>query len=30
VYRSLIGHINKRDPAELLGEKSDLQVIWDR
>ena len=30
VYRSLIGHINKRDPIELLGEKGELRVIWDR
>ncbi|MEE8167179.1 MAG: phytanoyl-CoA dioxygenase family protein [Myxococcota bacterium] len=30
VYRSLIGHINKRDPVELLGDEPDLKVIWDR
>lgn len=30
VYRSLIGHIDKRDPIELLGEDGDLRVIWDR
>jgi ectoine hydroxylase-related dioxygenase (phytanoyl-CoA dioxygenase family) len=30
VYRSLIGHIEKRDPIELLGDGGDLNVIWDR
>ncbi len=30
VYRSLIGHINRRDPIELLGAESDLRVVWDR
>ena len=29
VYRSLIGHIDKRDPVELLGDEPDLKVIWD-
>ena len=29
VYRSLIGHIEKRDPIELLGEDIDLKVIWE-
>lgn len=29
VYRSLIGHVNKRDPVELLGERGDLKVIWE-
>jgi len=29
VYRSLIGHIDKRDPIELLGDDGDLRVIWD-
>jgi len=30
VYRSLIGHIDKQDPIELLGDGGDLKVIWDR
>jgi ectoine hydroxylase-related dioxygenase (phytanoyl-CoA dioxygenase family) len=30
VYRSLIGHIDKRDPIELLGDDGDLKVIWER
>jgi ectoine hydroxylase-related dioxygenase (phytanoyl-CoA dioxygenase family) len=30
VYRSLIGHIDKHDPVELLGDEGDLRVIWDR
>jgi ectoine hydroxylase-related dioxygenase (phytanoyl-CoA dioxygenase family) len=29
VYRALIGHIDKRDPIELLGDKVDLRVVWD-
>lgn len=29
VYRSLIGHVDKRDPVELLGDEVDLKVIWD-
>jgi hypothetical protein len=29
VYRSLIGHINKNDPIELLGDDVDLKVIWE-
>jgi ectoine hydroxylase-related dioxygenase (phytanoyl-CoA dioxygenase family) len=29
VYRGLIGHIDKRDPAELLGEPGDLKVVWE-
>jgi ectoine hydroxylase-related dioxygenase (phytanoyl-CoA dioxygenase family) len=29
VYRSLIGHVDKRDPIELLGDPVDLKVIWD-
>ena len=29
VYRALIGHIDKRDPIELLGEDGDLRVVWD-
>jgi ectoine hydroxylase-related dioxygenase (phytanoyl-CoA dioxygenase family) len=30
VYRSLIGHVNKRDPIEMLGDQRELKVIWDR
>jgi ectoine hydroxylase-related dioxygenase (phytanoyl-CoA dioxygenase family) len=30
VYRSLIGHIDKRDPIELLGDGGNLKVIWER
>jgi ectoine hydroxylase-related dioxygenase (phytanoyl-CoA dioxygenase family) len=30
VYRSLIGHINKSDPIELLGDVGGLKIIWDR
>jgi ectoine hydroxylase-related dioxygenase (phytanoyl-CoA dioxygenase family) len=30
VYRHLIGHIDKRDPAELLGEGGDLRTVWER
>ena len=30
VYRALIGHIDKRDPAELLGDDGELRTIWDR
>lgn len=29
VYRSLIGHIDKRDPVELLGDTGDLRIVWD-
>ena len=29
VYRGLIGHIDKRDPAELLGESGGLETIWE-
>jgi ectoine hydroxylase-related dioxygenase (phytanoyl-CoA dioxygenase family) len=29
VYRSLIGHIDKRDPIELLGDDGDLRVVWE-
>jgi len=29
VYRRLIGHIDKHDPIELLGEDGALRVIWD-
>ena len=29
VYNGLIGHIDKRDPIELLQEDSPLQMIWD-
>jgi len=30
VFRGLIGHIEKRDPIELLGGSDELRVIWDR
>ena len=30
VYRSLIGHIDKRDPRELLGADGEMQAIWDK
>lgn len=30
VFRGLIGHIDKRDPIELLGASEELRVIWDR
>ena len=30
VYRSLIGHIDKQDPVKLLGDDSELAVIWER
>jgi ectoine hydroxylase-related dioxygenase (phytanoyl-CoA dioxygenase family) len=30
VYRNLIGHIDKHDPIELLGEDGSLRTIWDR
>jgi ectoine hydroxylase-related dioxygenase (phytanoyl-CoA dioxygenase family) len=29
VYRSLIGHIDKRDPIELLGDDGEFRAIWD-
>jgi ectoine hydroxylase-related dioxygenase (phytanoyl-CoA dioxygenase family) len=29
VYRNLIGHINKRDPRELLGGPGAMRSIWD-
>jgi ectoine hydroxylase-related dioxygenase (phytanoyl-CoA dioxygenase family) len=29
VYRSLIGHIDKRDPIGLLGEGGDLKTVWE-
>jgi ectoine hydroxylase-related dioxygenase (phytanoyl-CoA dioxygenase family) len=29
VYHGLIGHIDKRNPAELLGEPGDLETVWD-
>ena len=29
VYRGLIGHIDKRDPAELLGESGALETVWE-
>lgn len=29
IYRSLIGHIDKRSPVELLGEDGTLETVWD-
>jgi len=29
VYRNLIGHIDKRDPALLLGEGGELKTVWE-
>jgi ectoine hydroxylase-related dioxygenase (phytanoyl-CoA dioxygenase family) len=29
VYRNLIGHIDKRDPRELLGGEGNMRAIWD-
>jgi ectoine hydroxylase-related dioxygenase (phytanoyl-CoA dioxygenase family) len=29
VYRNLIGHVDKSDPIELLGDDVDLKVIWE-
>jgi ectoine hydroxylase-related dioxygenase (phytanoyl-CoA dioxygenase family) len=29
VYRQLIGHIDKRDPIELLGERGELKTVWE-
>jgi len=29
VYRGLVGHIDKRSPAELLGDCGDLQNVWE-
>jgi ectoine hydroxylase-related dioxygenase (phytanoyl-CoA dioxygenase family) len=30
IYRGLIGHIDKNDPIEKLGDSADLRVVWDR
>ena len=30
IYRGLIGHIDKRDPAELLGDGDPAPMVWDR
>ena len=30
VYRFLIGHVDKQDPVKLLGDDTELAVIWDR
>ena len=30
VYQGLIGHIEKRSPAELLGDGEDFRSVWDR
>ena len=29
VYRGLIGHIDKHDPVELLGDARALETIWE-
>jgi ectoine hydroxylase-related dioxygenase (phytanoyl-CoA dioxygenase family) len=29
VYRGLVGHIDKRSPAELLGAEGDLETVWE-
>jgi ectoine hydroxylase-related dioxygenase (phytanoyl-CoA dioxygenase family) len=29
VYNGLIGHIDKHDPIELLGDGSDLRMVWE-
>ncbi len=29
VYRGLIGHIDKRNPNELLGESGELETVWE-
>jgi ectoine hydroxylase-related dioxygenase (phytanoyl-CoA dioxygenase family) len=29
VYRGLVGHIDKRDPVELLGESGALETVWE-
>jgi ectoine hydroxylase-related dioxygenase (phytanoyl-CoA dioxygenase family) len=29
VYRGLIGHIDKRNPNELLGESGALETVWE-
>jgi ectoine hydroxylase-related dioxygenase (phytanoyl-CoA dioxygenase family) len=29
IYNGLLGHIDKRDPIELLGERNDDGLIWD-
>jgi ectoine hydroxylase-related dioxygenase (phytanoyl-CoA dioxygenase family) len=29
VYQGLIGHIDRRDPDELLGDAGDLRMVWD-
>jgi ectoine hydroxylase-related dioxygenase (phytanoyl-CoA dioxygenase family) len=30
VYRHLIGHIDKRDPIELLGDSGALETVWEK
>lgn len=30
VYNGLIGHIDRRDPIELLGDESQLHLIWEK
>jgi hypothetical protein len=29
VYRGLLGHIDKRNPVELLGESGALETVWE-
>jgi ectoine hydroxylase-related dioxygenase (phytanoyl-CoA dioxygenase family) len=29
VYNGLIGHINRHDPVELLGDSGDMRMVWD-
>jgi ectoine hydroxylase-related dioxygenase (phytanoyl-CoA dioxygenase family) len=29
IYNGLVGHINKHDPAEMLGEASEHSMVWD-
>jgi ectoine hydroxylase-related dioxygenase (phytanoyl-CoA dioxygenase family) len=30
VYNGLIGHINRGDPVELLGDAGDMRLIWEQ
>jgi ectoine hydroxylase-related dioxygenase (phytanoyl-CoA dioxygenase family) len=30
IYNGLVGHINKHDPAEMLGEAAERSMVWDR
>ncbi len=29
VYNSLIGHVDRKNPADLLGEAGDHRMVWD-